>query len=92
MPLSQDDEAFIESGLEALYKASVASSNLNHNQVREYIDVGEFGLALDLLAHIQLKSGKFPSSDTRELFEALAMKMGMEEGDEWQGIAKIRAA
>ena len=91
MPLSLHDEDFIESGLETLCKSIVRPSDPGYGDVKQFIYVHEFGLALDLLAHIQLKSGKLPSSDTRELFEALALKMGMEEGDEWQGVAKFRA-
>ncbi|KAL8931189.1 MAG: hypothetical protein Q9211_007157, partial [Gyalolechia sp. 1 TL-2023] len=72
--------------------ASLKSIPVNHAQVREYIDVQEFGLALDLLAHIQLKSGKPVPSDTMRIFEALATRMGMKAGDEWRGVAEIRAA
>ena len=92
MTLTHQDEEWIENGLETLYSASLKSIPVNHAQVREYIDVQEFGLALDLLAHIQLKSGKPVSSDTIRIFEALATRMGMKPGDEWRGVAKIRAA
>ena len=53
--------------------------------------VHEFALALDLLAHIQINSGEPVAPKTRALFEELALKMGMEDGDEWQGVAKVRA-
>lgn len=91
MTLTHQDEEWIENGLETLYSASLKSIPIDHAQVREYIDVQEFGLALDLLAHIQLKSGTPPSSDAMRIFEALATKMGMKPGDEWRGVAEIRA-
>ena len=91
MPISEKDEEFIESGLEDLYKSSVVKSMINHDRVKEYIYVHEFALALDLLAHIQLKSKEPISLKTRAAFEALAMKMNIKDGDEWTGVAKIRA-
>ncbi len=90
MPASVQDEEYIEGELERLCSASMSSSELSHDQVREYIYVHEFQLALDLLAHIQLKSGVPPSPETRRLFDTLAEKMGMTDGDMWQGVAKIR--
>ncbi len=92
MTASVQDEQYIEGELERLCSASIASSNLSHDQVREYIYVHEFQLALDLLAHIQLKSEVPISSETRNLFEALAEKMGMTDGDMWRGVAKVRKA
>ena len=92
MTLTHMDEEWIEEGLKTLCSASIKSIPANHSQVLEYIDVQEFGLALDLLAHIQLKSGKPASPDTIRMFNALATKMGMKRGDEWRGVAEIRAA
>ena len=91
MTISEKDEKFIESGLEDLYKSSLAKSKIDHDQVKQYIYVHEFALALDLLAHIQLKSKEPISLKNRAIFEALALKMGMKDGDEWTGVAKIRA-
>jgi hypothetical protein len=90
MPASVQDEEYIEGELERLCSASIASSDLSHDQVREYIYVHEFQLALDLLAHIQLKSKVPPSPETRTLFDALAEKMGMTDGDMWRGVARLR--
>lgn len=92
MSLSQQDDNYIEGGLERLCTVSAASSDLSHDQVREYIHVHEFQLALDLLAHIQLKSGVPLPAEMRTLFEALAEKMGMTDGDMWRGVAKVRRA
>jgi len=87
--LSEQDEDFIENSLENLYKLSVDISGKNYEIVGEYIYVHEFGLTLDVLAHIYIKPGKPISLKTRALFEALALKMGMKDGDEWTGVAKI---
>ena len=91
MPLSQDDDEFIESNLKVLSKMSTEISGIRNKQVLEYIYRHEFGLALDSLAHIYITSGKPVSSKARALFETLALKMSMEDGDEWKGVTKIRA-
>ena len=92
MPLSQHDEDFIESGLETLCKSIVRPSDPGYEDVKQFIYVHEFGLALDLLAHIQLQSAQPLSLEIRSLIDALAVKMGMKDGDEWQGVAKVRRA
>ena len=85
------DDDWIENGLKVLCSALIKSVPANHSQVLEYVEVQEFGLALNLLAHIQLKSGRPASPDTVRMFDALATKMGTKQDDEWQGVAEIRA-
>ncbi len=92
MSISEQDEDFIESGLESLCKSIVNPPDKGYSDVQQFIHVHEFQLALDLLAHIQLKSEVPISSETRNLFEALAVKMGMTDGDMWRGVAKVRKA
>lgn len=92
MPDSVQDEDFIEIGLESLCKAIVSPPDKGYSDVKEFIYVHEFQLALDLLAHIQLKSGVPLSPETRSLFDALAEKMGMTDGDMWRGVAEVRKA
>ena len=60
--------------------------------MREYIDVGEYGLALDDLAYIYLQVGKPVPADIIGLFDALATRMDMGQGDEWRAVAEIRTA
>jgi len=92
MALTHEDRDWIKAGLEKLYDASAIFAGVNRQQVREHIDVGEYGLALDDLAGIHLKTGKPVPADIVQLFDALAMKMGMKQGDGWQAVAEIRAA
>lgn len=92
MSISEQDEDFIENGLESLCKAIVNPPDKGYSDVRQFIYVHEFQLALDLLAHIQLKSDVPPSLETRNLFETLAVKLGMTDGDMWRGVAKVRKA
>jgi len=91
MALTHEDQDWIEAGLEKLYDASAMFAGVNRQQVREYIDVGEYGLALDDLADVHLKTGKPVPADIVQLFDALAMKMDVKQGDEWQAVAEIRA-
>jgi len=91
MALTHKDRDWIEAGLEKLYDALAMFAGVNRQQVREYIDVGEYGLALDDLADIHLTTGKPVPADIVQLFDALALKMGMKQGDEWQAVAEIRA-
>ncbi len=90
MTLTSEDEEWIESELETLYRASCDTIPADYSQVREYIDVYELGLALNLLAHIHLKLGKRLPPDKLRLFDALATRMGMKDGDDWHGVAELR--
>ena len=92
MPISETDEEIIETSLERLCATVIRPSDEGYADVKQFIYVHEFQLALDLLAHIQLKSEVPPSSETRNLFEVLAVKMGMTDGDMWRGVAKLRQA
>lgn len=89
MPLSLHDEDFIESGLETLCKSIVHPSDPGYGDVKQFIYVHEFGLALDLLAHIQLQSAQPLSPEIRSLIDALAVRMGMKDGDEWRAVAEL---
>ncbi len=85
-----NDAEWIENGLETLYRALCDGIHEDLSDVREYIDVGEFSLALDLLAHIHLDINKFLTPDKLRLFDALATRMGMRNGDRWRGVAELR--
>ncbi len=91
MGMTREDRDWIEAGLNTLCTDAGVVSNADCGQVRKYIDVGEYGLALDDLADIHLATGKPIPPDRRALFDTLAMKMGIRHGDEWQAVAAIRA-
>jgi hypothetical protein len=91
LALTHEDRDWIEAHLEALYRASTEIAGADHRQVRQYIDVGEYSLALDDLADIQLKSGKPIPPDLIRLFDALATKMDIKPGDGWDAVTELRA-
>ncbi len=91
MALKPNDMEWIELGLERLFEQSFGLDSDHRRYVREYIDVGEYGLALDNLAYIFIRLAAKPlPTEIRELFEKLALKMGISDGDEWEGVAKVR--
>ena len=89
MVLTFEERLSIEADIERLYEAVPSHAVLDRDQVREYIDVGEYGLALDDLAAIYLDS-KIPiRPEIFVLFERLATKMKMRSCNEWRGVAEI---
>lgn len=60
------------------------SSNLNADECAEvkcFIDVGEYGIALETLVAIYLEEKKFPDEDGRRMIDALAVEMSMEPAE-----------
>ena len=89
MPLSQQDADYIIAGLNSLYERSVLSIREDHAPVRSFIDAGEFGLALDLLACIQLHAQTPASQQTIDLFVNLARKMKIDDSDDLPDAMKM---
>ena len=58
MALTYEELLSIEADLEQLYEAMPSNEIGDRKQVRRYIDVGEYGLALDDLADIYLEAKK----------------------------------
>ncbi len=92
MPNTERDDDLIENGLDTLCKTIVNPEEKSYATAMQYIYVHEYQLALDLIAHIQLQSESSMSSETRTLFEMLAQKIGMTDGDMWRGVAKLRSS
>ena len=92
MALTLEDRLSIETDLELIYKKMPPCAVLYRDQIREYIDVGEYGLALDDLAGIYLDSKTPLRPGILALFERLATKMKMRSGDTWRGVAEILSA
>lgn len=44
-------------------------------EIQRFIDVGEYGLALETAIHIFVEERKLPSADVVELFKSLAIAM-----------------
>ena len=89
MKLTLEDRMWIEAGLEELYRGISANIEIDPSQIRKYIDVGEFGLALDELADLYMDIETPVPSATLTVFHALATKMKMTSGDEWQAVLEI---
>ena len=68
----------IESLLCSLLKATVGGlSDAERAEVQQFIDVGEYGLALETTVDIYAEEKKIPSTDVMSLIEQLAISMGM---------------
>lgn len=91
MSLSIGYVQFLYSDIELIYRLISGIGGWDHEQVRKYMDVGEYSLALDDLADAYLRSGESASADLLYRFEALATKMGMENDPEYQAVAELRA-
>jgi hypothetical protein len=89
MSLTLEERLSIEADIEWLYEAVPSHAILDRDQARKYIDVGEYGLALDDLAAIYLESKSPVRPEILALFEKLAIKMEMQSGDEWRAVADI---
>lgn len=60
------------------------SSNLKaeeYAEVKSFIDVGEYGLALETLVAIYLEERKLPGEDGKRMIDALAAEMCIEPAD-----------
>ncbi len=89
MNLTFEERLLVETGLEQLYKEILSNGNVINSQIRQYIDAGEYGLALDDLADLYIETKNPLPSATLVLFDALATKMKMKSGDEWLAVAEI---
>ncbi|MBK1869955.1 MafI family immunity protein [Taklimakanibacter albus] len=62
------------------------SANLTADEraeVKDFIDVGEYGLALETLVAIYLEDEKLPDEDGRMMIDALAAEMSMKPAEIW---------
>jgi hypothetical protein len=58
---------------------------------RTFIEVGEYGLALDEIAYAYLDAARTMPPDIFEMFEKLAMMLDLAQDPEFAGVARIRA-
>ena len=79
-------------GFEILY-ASIKSLDRQYNhQIREFIDVGEYGLALDGIADAYMTSSASMPLALFQLFDKLATDMDLASDPEFSGVAEFRKA
>ncbi len=91
MALSNNELSAIRNDLAVLHKAASAIDGWNGKQGRTFIEVGEYGLALDEIAYAYLDAGRAMPLDIFETFEKLAMMMDLAQDPEFDGVARIRA-
>lgn len=61
-----------------LVATSSVLSNAERTEIQKFIDVGEYGLALETAADIYVEEKKIASADVVTLFEKLAEAMSVE--------------
>ena len=72
------DFAVIETMFTNLLNASKGElTEAEMGEVQSFIDVGEYGLALETAADIYAEEGKIPSTDVVSLIERLAIAMSI---------------
>ena len=91
MALSTAELSTIRNDLNSLHNAASATDGWDGKQARTFINVGEYGLALDEIAYAYLDSGKTMPPDMFETFEKLAAMMGLAQDAEFEGVARLRA-
>ena len=82
MHLNEQEAHIIEDYLNQIFDQAFSSDTDRYrSDVREYIDVREYALALDDMAAIIKLSGKPLTPQLRGLFDAAANKMEIKPGD-----------
>lgn len=82
----------VRDGLETLHQAALALERYHKDQAKEFIEVGEYGLALDTIADAYLVSEVSMEADHFSLFEKLATSMDLASDPEYSGVAQLRKA
>ena len=91
MALSSEEGSAIRDDLVTLHQAASSIDGWDGRQSRTFIEVGEYGLALDELAYAYLDSGKNMTAGLFKTFERLAAIMELEGDAEYGGVARLRA-
>ncbi len=81
----------IRDGLVVLHQAASGIEGWGGDQAQEFINVGDYGLALDEISYAYLDSGKAMPADLFQIFERLAVAMDLERDDEYEGVRKLLA-
>lgn len=92
MALSKTELCAIRNDLTALHNAASAADGWDGLQARTFIDVGEYGLALDEIAYAYLDSGETMPLEVFQTFEKLATMMDLAQDAEFEGVARLRAS
>ena len=79
-----------QEGLEVLYASIEPLMGRYNHQIRQYIDVGEYGLALDGIAYAYATSNVSMSSVLFQLLDKLATDMDLASDPEFSALTEFR--
>ncbi|HTW73267.1 MAG TPA: hypothetical protein VME47_25540 [Acetobacteraceae bacterium] len=92
MTLTLEQLTKIQSGLKRLLVLAPATcKGRRREHIREFIDVGEYGLALDELAGEMRRSTRPVPAEAASLVERLATELGIDANDEYSNLSAFRA-
>jgi hypothetical protein len=89
--MSNDSFGAIMVGLRALHMIASGIESWNGDLSREFIDAGDYGLALEGIACAYLDNGKTMPADVFNIFEWLAVSMELEQDEEHEGVKELLA-
>ena len=79
--LDEDYYAELERQIEeAISLVRLEMSDNGHSEVMEYLDAGEYGLAVERLSEVIAESGVKPSSEVLAIISKVRETMGITEG------------
>ena len=76
-------------GVETLHRATSSIKNYDKDQVETFINVGEYGLALDTVAWAYIENKLEISADLFEIFEKLVGMMDLLSDPEYDSVAEL---
>ena len=89
--MDRNELAKTKRDVEKLFESTLKFKSQYSNQTKEYIYVGEYGLALDDIAEVYLKNNEMMPPDLFQIFKHLATIMELEKDEEYQGAIKLLA-
>lgn len=85
------DYQVVKNDLEKLHQEASPLEGYFKEQAAEFIDVGEYSLALDTIASAYLSNNLRMPADLFAIFDHLAQVMELGNDPEFDGVAKLRA-
>ena len=80
------DYEFILNNLKKFHQESSLVVKYNNEQVSEYIDVGEYGLAIDTISYGYVKNHTLMSAKLFDIFENLVKTMDLLDDPEYESV------
>jgi hypothetical protein len=92
MSIFKEHRQQIEDGLQNILATAREIPHVEYlGEVESYIDVGEYGLALDVLASAFVDNASLPPGDLLRIFRELAVLMRLLDDPEYADTAKLLA-